>query len=374
MSASCSIRTRPKAGFTLIELLVVIAIIGILIGLLLPAVQKVREAANRAKCQNNLKQMALASHSYESANGYLPPQWLHDVSAWPNRATSTFWFEILPYIEQGPIYSLGLPSGNPLVASDGYYRKTGVVGVLDRIISMYLCPSDPTFDRHISGGNTVGTSDWSNPGTPEQFLKDVSTGQYIENATTGYVSNVMAFDPSFPRPIISAMPDGTSNTAVIGHRGEKCNAQVVWGDASNRFYFNKTFADPRSFSPYRNHAMTGAPSYCVRNCPNDPGNITPTPSGGWPAGIQGGGCNPVKTLTKGVLNQNNDFTVGSLPFKIQPKPGFCEPFGMNTYHEVMMVALGDGSVKICTANVSVSTWKAAWDTKDGVVLASDWNQ
>src|ERR1700710_2048116 len=99
-----------RGGFTLIELLVVIAIIAVLIGLLLPAVQKVREAAARMKCANNLKQMALATHSCNDAFGYMPQQ----CKNWPRGSTtliqtSLFW-DILPYLEQNALYN-SLPAG-----------------------------------------------------------------------------------------------------------------------------------------------------------------------------------------------------------------------------------------------------------------------
>src|SRR2546429_5907527 len=127
MPAERGVRMRRRSGFTLIELLVVIAIIAILIGLLVPAVQKVREAAARAQCQNNLKQIGLAMHNYESSNRRFPVGGLSSpISAGGAASNATALIQLLPYGEQGNIFnqadlnqSMQAAPNDPLITTQG---------------------------------------------------------------------------------------------------------------------------------------------------------------------------------------------------------------------------------------------------------------
>src|SRR5687767_11194198 len=137
---------RRLVGFTLIELLVVIAIIAILIALLVPAVQKVREAAARTQCQNNLKQFGVGLHNYHSAFNKFPPLSRHDASKTGGIASQAqgergnLWIYILPYIEQDGVYKLSnLQSPRNPSIDDG---ATAPNSIGAKTIPTYLCPSD----------------------------------------------------------------------------------------------------------------------------------------------------------------------------------------------------------------------------------------
>jgi prepilin-type N-terminal cleavage/methylation domain-containing protein/prepilin-type processing-associated H-X9-DG protein len=170
-------RTR-RSGFTLIELLVVIAIIAILIGLLLPAVQKVREAAARAKCQNNLKQIGLAIHNYESAFQKYPVGGEYPVGVTSNDVYS-IQARILPYIEQANLYSMINLNVAPATQLD----------VIKQRIPIYICPSETRDMVRDQGGGklTYPLNYGANLGT--WFIFNPATGQggdgaFAVNTTT----------------------------------------------------------------------------------------------------------------------------------------------------------------------------------------------
>jgi prepilin-type N-terminal cleavage/methylation domain-containing protein/prepilin-type processing-associated H-X9-DG protein len=206
---------RARSGFTLIELLVVIAIIAILIGLLLPAVQKVREAAARMKCSNNLKQLALALHTYHDANDRYPPYYPSGLAATdPKRYTENWSFLLLPYVEQAAIYNQTITTR---VEYDNLVRH--------RALSVYNCPSNPlptqltTSTPAIALGSYLGVtgrqrSDWKAP--PAGFGMD--TGIMAVTDVSGKAVKIN----------FASVTDGLSNTLTFGERPPTPDLQWGW--------------------------------------------------------------------------------------------------------------------------------------------------
>lgn len=223
-------KLRTHRGFTLIELLVVIAIIAILVALLLPAVQSVREAARRTQCQDHLHNLGLALHNYEGTFGRFPPGWIggsgrHDMFGNNGFAWGTM---LLPYTEQSPLYKQ-LNLNRSLIHSDN-------LAILRTPISIFLCPSDSQpetwqiEDEHSPGtvlaelasANYVGVFG-SGPDLPGGMELHDCEESYEDNGPGGQCrGNGLFFHNSNIR--MNDIIDGTSNTLAIGER-----LTIPWG-------------------------------------------------------------------------------------------------------------------------------------------------
>ncbi|MBA4192525.1 MAG: hypothetical protein C0467_31545 [Planctomycetaceae bacterium] len=346
--------SRSNRGFTLIELLVVIAIIVILIGLLLPAIQKVRAAAARTQSTNNLKQIGIAFHSYNDANRTLPPTfgWMpqrppgKDYVA--NGALGTAFFHILPYLEQGPLYDstfavrVEVPTYQSINNTQvNNYSSIPGLGYIETITTT---ASSSVVYIEVPGG--VNFASGASIYTPVKIY--IAPGDPTASESAGrssYLCNGEVFDVPLA---LQAISDGTSNTVLATEGYSTCVGDDGTGNFSERSGFWTTD------SPDSSTTITYSVKY-----PADPGSDY--------SNTYSYGANSLPRFKK----------IGGFSFQIAPningsEPNSCNPRLSQGFLGSMQTLLADGSVRGLGVGVSANTWNAAVTPNGGEVLESDW--
>jgi prepilin-type N-terminal cleavage/methylation domain-containing protein len=358
---------RRRSAFTLIELLVVIAIIAVLIGLLLPAVQKVREAANRTRCENNLKQISLAVHNTHDAYSRLPPQ----SATFGGAYYAPLMYHILPYIEQDTVWrqakyldytaqvggefvtpkpattiDIGVlwPTWDSVnVSINKFLRQTS--------IPVYHCPTDPTLYPYGPEGASHA-ADWQYGDTSYagNFLVfgNHPVGNLLSKDVAPNTSNYETIWDA--KRTLQGFPDGTSNTIMFAEKYAACDSISLGGAWWMRGVFH-------GYSSPSQTPGTGAPQ---DSFPGD--RLSAVFAGGV-------GSDGVR-WTQGPASK---FLVKPRsPFAPTSQGGQCDLRLASTSHENIQVAMSDGSVRSISSSIDPNTWAAALTPDVGDTLGSDW--
>jgi prepilin-type N-terminal cleavage/methylation domain-containing protein len=334
-------KSPVRRAFTLIELLVVIAIIAILIGLLLPAVQKVREAAARIKCTNNLKQIGLGVHNYAGTFNTVPPigSWnnLYRSNDYPpatnggsnfasDGATGSYLVHLLPYLEQNALFHQFYAAAPLSSTATGNATFTACDALMGTPLTNFVCPSDPNYG----------------PG----FITEGGTNY----AYGSYAGNVCVFLPTQNRQpsLMNSMPDGLSDTVMVSERILSCNINGLEYSASGT-----KFDGPCWAWVYPHH-----------------GDGSQWAAFGWITAEQLG--IPGAADESDLRTDFQSAISGNPPFQVSATPTSCDISVVQSTHQVLLALLGDGSVRSCASGMTTATWVKACTPNDGGVLGSDW--
>ena len=386
-------KPQQRRGFTLIELLVVIAIIAVLIALLLPAVQSAREAARRAQCTNNLKQIGLGVNNYESANGAIPPSatFANSNPASQNYQDQGVLCRILPFLEQNSDYnsinfmygvrgiwvvggSWSDPNGDDNWSGDwGRSNKTANT----TYVNAFLCPSDPYNGGNgtvlINGMNKlVCTTDYYwNVGKSRFFTGGIVNGP---SYSPGAIDASLPGGPCANNVIrIASFTDGTSNTAIMSESQQSNSGQAIDG-------LGMVYAGP-SWSQFIGQGTTTSPPdfLAAQYCQNESGNLSQYQDYWWKGEFALSGGHNLYSHTQTPNRRSCYYTGVNNPNSYPPTSSDQDYAGAtqtmvaaSSFHPGgVNVVFMDGSVHFIKNAVSFATWYAIATPAGGEVVSSD---